>query len=775
MIVNDCFVISNCTRGRVYFWEIIDQNEKSGPYSIAIMEDEDLQTRTFGHEHTKPYSSYVYDNENDLFVACLPEKNLVVYRKKAKEFFFEYITGECAYTSLCLDTVNKVLYCGTSKGTVRVHLWPPVVNEESQKRYLISQQILELEQYEFAAHILPIDHLALTPNSKSLISISAGGMIMLLSIDPKDELLPVEGKSIIDDRGDDEENTQKYIETINDLFFIKQSTLKNQQRVIKSRQLEVARLKKKMKTDEENKHRENKAKILKIEKNFMEIAKQNEEMRTTFLKNSDIKITARQEEIERLKVKMMEEEERLDSHTHKIVEYERQRNSKLETEYIEFKRAKETEIVQVVDEQKGSLNQLQEGYEEKLDMLKTKHDQILRNAKVYGENFLNKIELEEAEHEKEIQMKIKHYEGIIRLETYENKKLERERDDLIDKNTKSKNSDVLKQKQFEKMVIQNTELLENKVKICISLLKKQEQLLEREQVVFSKDETIRNARDEQINLENFRFMLDQKIKSLTSNKTALVKEIDDREKILREMFNELIRQSQLNSGSYLAIETQLKKMDILQEQKKNVELKIYFWNSKMKEYHRALTSAISAGSSNSELAQIVNQLLEENKGLDVVHELRALNKSDLKKKLIKMGGDTGTNVHEELLNQNKWLLKKLNMLNVASQQIRDIRDENIEMGLNQNKKLIEECNKLKIENEMLERDQRTIEAIINESEQMNRKLKKERLKLKGSEEIRKQKQTLMQDILSQQEKTFKSTSSIKSSKKGGLKLPKIHK
>jgi hypothetical protein len=90
-------------------------------------------------------------------------------------------------------------------------------------------------------------------------------------------------------------------------------------------------------------------------------------------------------------------------------------------------------------------------------------------------------------------------------------------------------------------VIENTELLEKKVKICISLLKKQEQLLEREQVVFSKDETIKNARDEQINLENFRFMLDQKIKSLTANKQTLIEEIDSREKILRDMFNELIR------------------------------------------------------------------------------------------------------------------------------------------------------------------------------------------------------------------------------------------
>lgn len=42
----------------------------------------------------------------------------------------------------------------------------------------------------------------------------------------------------------------------------------------------------------------------------------------------------------------------------------------------------------------------------------------------------------------------------------------------------------------------------------------QHQLLERLQVIDSKEETCKQAKDEQINLENFRYMLDQKIKSL---------------------------------------------------------------------------------------------------------------------------------------------------------------------------------------------------------------------------------------------------------------------
>ena len=219
-------------------------------------------------------------------------------------------------------------------------------------------------------------------------------------------------------------------------------------------------------------------------------------MRNEFLKNSDLKLKTREEQIAKLKQLMKEEEDRLDTHTNNIVEYEKNRNAKLESEYQNFKENKEGEILDVAHEQKSALTDLRSGYEEKLDMLKNKHGQILKNAKVYGENFLEKIELEENEHEKEIQMKIKHYESLIKSELQENKKLEKLRVEYFKKNTHTKAEDVKKQKEFETLVINNTERLEDKVKICISLLKKQEQLLEREQVVFSKDETIRNARDE---------------------------------------------------------------------------------------------------------------------------------------------------------------------------------------------------------------------------------------------------------------------------------------
>lgn len=57
----------------------------------------------------------------------------------------------------------------------------------------------------------------------------------------------------------------------------------------------------------------------------------------------------------------------------------------------------------------------------------------------------------------------------------------------------------------------------------------QEQLLEREDVILAKEETCKASRDEQINLENFRYLLDQKIKMLTNEKKVILDNIGEQE------------------------------------------------------------------------------------------------------------------------------------------------------------------------------------------------------------------------------------------------------
>ena len=248
-------------------------------------------------------------------------------------------------------------------------------------------------------------------------------------------------------------------------------------------------------------------------------------------------------------------------------------------------------------------------------------------------------------------------------------------------------------------------------------------------MVFSKDETIKLARDEQINLENFQFMLDQKIKSLKAEKAELDEEIDAREKILRDMFNELIKQSQLNTGLYHKIKDRVQKIQILNEQRKNVELKIYYWSARIKDYHRKITSKIESAAKTSEVKILVNRLLaesnaEQKKLIDETKAVAGLGSSS---------ADVGTNVHKELIEQNTWLIKKLNMIDLAANNIRKIREEKIETGMNKNKKLIEECNKLKVDNDYLDRRFNHYQKFIGDFKRKKEELVRERNRQKKTQ------------------------------------------
>jgi hypothetical protein len=70
----------------------------------------------------------------------------------------------------------------------------------------------------------------------------------------------------------------------------------------------------------------------------------------------------------------------------------------------------------------------------------------------------------------------------------------------------------------------------------------------------------------------------------------------------------------------------------------------------MKEYHRKLTTLLSAGASKIEIAAKVKDLIAESQKSDVHQEIGKIGEESLKDEISKIGGDVGTNVHEELLN-----------------------------------------------------------------------------------------------------------------------------
>lgn len=123
-------------------------------------------------------------------------------------------------------------------------------------------------------------------------------------------------------------------------------------------QLEVARHQKKLKTDEDNRHKENKMKIQRIEKAFKQSLKNSEELKKTFFQTSDVKLAERIEEIQRLENQILSEEKQLTDHTQKMVNYEVNRNFKLRDNLNNLRAEKEQKISQIVSEQQHVIEEL---------------------------------------------------------------------------------------------------------------------------------------------------------------------------------------------------------------------------------------------------------------------------------------------------------------------------------------------------------------------------------------------------------------------------------
>jgi hypothetical protein len=73
IVYNDRYVFSNCSGGKVYHWQIMDA-DKPRKTETTTNTDNTLFDRTFAHENAKPYTCFVYDEKDKLFIASLPEK-----------------------------------------------------------------------------------------------------------------------------------------------------------------------------------------------------------------------------------------------------------------------------------------------------------------------------------------------------------------------------------------------------------------------------------------------------------------------------------------------------------------------------------------------------------------------------------------------------------------------------------------------------------------------------------------------------------------------------
>ena len=69
------------------------------------------------------------------------------------------------------------------------------------------------------------------------------------------------------------------------------------------------------------------------------------------------------------------------------------------------------------------------------------------------------------------------------------------------------------------------------------------------------------------------------------------------------------------------------------------------------------------------------------------------------------------------------MTKKLYLIKLTSDKLKDIREDNINTILSQNTKLIEECNLLRSENEKYKKEIKNVEKLLSDAIRKRQKLK----------------------------------------------------
>lgn len=238
---------------------------------------------------------------------------MIIYRGNCKEFFMDYVTEDCSYTKLLISKQHNIILCGTSRGSIRTHLWPPSLNEKSINGFKKDQTVTSLQYYEFSAHLYPINHLVMTPDFTQLITASTDGMMLILKVCPNSEHMEGnEQKQMIDEKGG-------ISQTINDLFIVKKTKLKEQNDLIKKLQYEVARLTQALKVECGKLTEHYREKMRKMDENYENNKKENERIKDNFVDKANQNFRAKEKEYYGLKENHEDVKKNLQSKTQEIV------------------------------------------------------------------------------------------------------------------------------------------------------------------------------------------------------------------------------------------------------------------------------------------------------------------------------------------------------------------------------------------------------------------------------------------------------------------------
>ena len=676
-------LISSCLSGTVCVWSMSDPEPK-----------------TFTNRQHKLISA-AYDEALEELVLLTQDGK--VRMVNGEETRMELEAGEDGkFTSLMLRAELGVLLLGTEKGTLQMRLWPVTSLADCQSFPLHSKSITSMTLSQVYSELLTtsedhtfcISHISLY-DSGSLITlndylVSSDLSKKHLQLIPSVDYLSLSELSLVRDtyvqvQANRVQELEDSISTLQSKFKYKTETADKQYqdllanmkadstRMLEIAQSEIQDLKRKYETEHTDKLETLAAVRVEYERQITE-------------------------EIRKAELRDIGQREKYESLTDELEELKQEYSHQLQV----LSRAHEQVKTAIQYDASGQIDQIRSDYDDLVSSLQ-RQGQMYEMGITQNEN---EYEAELVGEKEKTNRKVEEIDAQLREIKKVNKRLLNEKDALANREEERK-------REFSTLEEERNTLKKDCEELRTNLARAMEQMQEREEVIKKKETTIKELRSFNIHLQNFRYVLDEKIKELKEDRGPLGAQLLNLQEQIRNMYAELLdeyEKTEVHSKETKELRSQAKELT-----KSNMRLKgeLFVSKRKLEMLQSDIVQLLRYSNKDNVLLEL-QRLTDKHLQLDELYSAQereeegaeaGLESSDVNK------------VKSELLYQHDLVREQLAAAQRKSKAHEVKTEQELRLKMKENATLIDECNKLRVQ--------------LNEMRRANALLKDENNQLKG--------------------------------------------
>ena len=657
---------SVCSNGTVHIWKL---NEKLFDFSST-----DYQVR-----------QAVYDDALDLFACIHYDGAFRIWGESGLTQVYE--SQDKVFTTLIIAFDLDVVVLGMKNGSIRIMLWPVIIPSSDEN---------DLHWSDWPMHIGPITSVSIAYST--IFTAGQDSVIVCLS------------SKIVKEGRIKQINFKKENEALNTLSLIPQPTLdfqieKIQQlhdsiRTLESDGFEFEQLDKKYSE-----------KLLEIKSLFEEqLKKLNDEF------NGVVSLIESKE-----KEFIQARDEKTIQHSNKIIMQNDRFTRMLNEEFEKYEVLKE------------EMDSSADKYSRQREEILKAHEEILNQCQQDYENRLKKIMEAFQDLQERVKVEKKKYEAIllqsdVEFEQTIKKKFTKQKDEIDEEKKKAreclgkhaklirdnlaiqKELQILKEKEIEyKEENKNIELEKKNITERLTDLEKEMQ--NREEIIKKRENKIKDLRSLHIHLNNYRFVLDQKINSLKDERAPMEEQNKQIQEHIKKLFSELLEESSTQKATYkLLLSYKQKNSEALDM---NQELREELLNSRT--HLSQLYSDLAILQEERDTEQLMARLKElyyKHVGKEDLYPSDEPQKPNLNEIFRREKEENIDKIKNEKSQQEKFMKAMYKNMNSNKGKLEDEHNKQILWKQQENARLINECYELREEKDRLNKRISELDAEI---------------------------------------------------------------